>query len=96
MRPATGNSELAAAMVKALRARGGLHTEADFANGLHAAEFVTPIAAGFAGHDIWECPPNGSGIVALMIMAILDGFAPMPGTDPLDPLRGHRHIEAAR
>jgi gamma-glutamyltranspeptidase/glutathione hydrolase len=87
--------ELAASMVRELRARGGLHTEADFAAGLHAAEFVTPINAGFAGHDIWECPPNGSGIVALMIMAILDGFPPVPG-GPLDPLRVHRHIEAAR
>jgi gamma-glutamyltranspeptidase/glutathione hydrolase len=88
--------EIAAAMVKALRTRGGLHTEADFSAGLHAAEFVAPITTGFAGHDIWECPPNGSGIVALMIMAILDGFPPTPGSDPLDPLRVHRHIEAAR
>ena len=88
--------ELAAAMVQALRARGGLHTQADFANSLHAAEFVTPITTGFAGHDIWECPPNGSGIVALMIMAIMDGFPPAPEADPLDPLRLHRHIEAAR
>ncbi len=88
--------ELAAAMVQALRARGGLHTEADFAAGLQVGEFVDPINTAFAGHDIWECPPNGSGIVALMIMAILDGFPPAPGADPLDPLRLHRHIEAAR
>ncbi len=88
--------EMAAAMVRTLRARGGLQTEADFANGLHAAEFVNLISTGFAGHDIWECPPNGSGIVALMIMAILDGFPPVPKADPLNPLRLHRHIEAAR
>ncbi len=86
--------ELAAAMVAELRGRGGLHTEADFAAGLRAAEFVTPISGGFAGREVWECPPNGSGIVALMIMGILDGYA--PGEDPLDPLRLHRHIEAAR
>jgi gamma-glutamyltranspeptidase/glutathione hydrolase len=86
--------ELAAAMVAELRARGGLHTETDFAAGLRAAEFVTPISGAFAKREVWECPPNGSGIVALMIMGILDGFA--PGTDPLDPLRLHRHIEAAR
>jgi gamma-glutamyltranspeptidase/glutathione hydrolase len=86
--------DLAAAMVAELRARGGLHTEADFAAGLHGAEFVTPISGGFAGREVWECPPNGSGIVALMIMGILDGYP--SGGDPLDPLRLHRHIEAAR
>jgi gamma-glutamyltranspeptidase/glutathione hydrolase len=85
--------EVAAAMVAALRARGGFHTEADFAWGLGAAEFVEPITRKFAGRDVWECPPNGSGVIALMIMGILDGF---PAGDPLDVLRAHRHIEAAR
>jgi gamma-glutamyltranspeptidase len=50
--------EIAAAMVKALRTRGGLHTEANFSAGIHAAEFVAPITTGFGGHDIWECPPH--------------------------------------
>jgi gamma-glutamyltranspeptidase/glutathione hydrolase len=86
--------ELAAAMTAELRARGGLHTEADFAAGLTASQFVTPISHKFAGRDIWECPPNGSGIVALMIMGIMDGFS--HGADALDPIRVHRHIEAAR
>jgi len=85
--------EIAAAMVAALRSRGGFHTQEDFAAGLDAAEFVEPITRKFAGRDIWECPPNGSGVIALMIMGILDGF---PAGDPLDVLRVHRHIEAAR
>jgi gamma-glutamyltranspeptidase/glutathione hydrolase len=85
--------EIAAAMVSALQARGGFHTEADFVSGLDAAEFVTPITRKFAGRDVWECPPNGSGVIALMIMGIMDGFA---AGDPLDVLRLHRHIEAAR
>jgi len=84
---------IAAAMVAELRARGGFHTEADFAAGLDAAEFVEPITRKFAGRDVWECPPNGSGVIALMIMGILDGF---PAADPLDVVRIHRHIEAAR
>jgi gamma-glutamyltranspeptidase/glutathione hydrolase len=86
--------ELAGAMLAALTARGGLHTASDFAAARHAAEFVTPITAPFAGAKIWECPPNGSGLIALMIMGIIDGFPPT--ADPLDPLRVHRHIEAAR
>ncbi len=87
--------EVAAALVAELRARGGFHTEADFAAGEAAAIFVDPISGGFAGRQIWECPPNGSGVIALMLMGIMDGFAPMAG-GPLDPLRVHRHIEAAR
>jgi gamma-glutamyltranspeptidase/glutathione hydrolase len=88
--------EIADAMVAELRRRGGTHTPDDFAAGRFAAEFVTPISGKFAGHDVWECPPNGVGIIALMIMAIMDGFPPAAGADPLDPLRLHRHIEAAR
>ncbi|MDE2239785.1 MAG: gamma-glutamyltransferase, partial [Rhodospirillales bacterium] len=85
---------IAAKIVADLRARGGFHTEEDFADGLSVAEFVTPVSHSFAGHEVWECPPNGSGIIALMLMGIMDGFR--PGTDPLDPLRLHRHVEAAR
>jgi gamma-glutamyltranspeptidase/glutathione hydrolase len=86
---------VAAALVADLRARGGSHTEADFAAGAGAAMFVEPITGGFASRQVWECPPNGSGVIALMLMGIMDGFAPTAG-GPLDPLRVHRHIEAAR
>ncbi|HTW26056.1 MAG TPA: gamma-glutamyltransferase family protein [Acetobacteraceae bacterium] len=86
--------EVAAEMAAALRARGGLQTEADFAAGRTAAEFVAPIRLPWKGYEVWECPPNGSGLIALIMLGILDG---MPAADgPLDPLRLHRHIEAAR
>ena len=85
---------VAAGMVAALRAHGGLQTEQDFANGRTVAEFVTPIRAEFRGHTVWQCPPNGSGLMVLMLLGILEGFEPL--ADPLDPLRLHRHIEAAR
>jgi len=87
--------EVAADMVATLRARGGLHTEADFAEGRTAAAFVTPIRMAWKGYEVWQCPPNGSGLLVLMMLGILDGFAPCPG-GALDPLRLHRHIEAAR
>ena len=85
---------VAADMVATLRARGGLHTEADFAAGLHGAEFVTPIKTAWRGFDVWQCPPNGSGLLVLMLLGILEGFEPTD--DPLGALRLHRHIEAAR
>lgn len=86
---------VAAAMVGELRARGGLHTEADFAEGRTAAKFVTPIRRDFDGMTVWECPPNGSGLLALMLLGILEGFGPAPD-GPLGPVRVHRHLEAAR
>ncbi|MGI4953874.1 MAG: gamma-glutamyltransferase [Janthinobacterium lividum] len=86
---------VAADMVATLRALGGLQTEADFAAGLHAAEFVQPIHAKYRGYDVWQCPPNGSGLLVLMLLGILEGYEPAPG-GPLDPLRMHRHLEAAR
>ena len=86
---------VASDMAAALQAHGGQQTEQDFAEGRAAAEFVQPIRAGFRGYDVWQCPPNGSGLMVLMLLGILEGYDPVPG-GPLDPLRLHRHIEAAR
>ena len=86
--------EIAADMVAALRARGGLHTEADFAASRHGAEFVAPIRIGWRGYEVWECPPNGSGLLVLMLLGILGGWDPAPD-GPLGVTRLHRHLEAA-
>ena len=86
---------IAADMVATLRARGGLHTEEDFAGGLRNAEFVEPITLNWHGYDVFQCPPNGQGLVALMILGILDGLK-SAGDGPFGALRYHRHIEAAR
>ena len=86
---------VAADIVATLRARGGLHTEADFAAGRTVAQFVDPITLNWNGRDVWQCPPNGQGIVVLMILGMLEGFGPAPD-GPLGVTRWHRHIEAAR
>jgi len=86
--------EVAADIVKHLRALGGVHTEEDFANALRGAEFVEPIKRKWKDMEIYECPPNGSGIVTLMILGMLETFTP-PG-EPISAERFHRHIEAAR
>ncbi|MGO4842871.1 gamma-glutamyltransferase, partial [Rhizobiaceae sp. 2RAB30] len=56
--------------------------------------YVEPIKARFAGHDIYECPPNGQGIIALMILNILSRFKRRG--DPLSADRLHVEIEATR
>ena len=86
---------VAADMVQTLRGRGGLHTEADFAAGRTAAAFVDPIHAAWRGMEIWQCPPNGSGLLVLMLLGILEGFDPARD-GPLGAERLHRHLEAAR
>jgi gamma-glutamyltranspeptidase/glutathione hydrolase len=86
---------VAADMVATLRARGGLHTEADFANGLNNAAFVEPITLNWKGYDIYQCPPNGSGLIMLMMMGMLGGLPSAPD-GPAGLIRAHRHVEAAR
>jgi gamma-glutamyltranspeptidase/glutathione hydrolase len=86
---------IAADMVATLRAKGGLHTEEDFAAGLNNAEFVEPITLNWHGYDVFQCPPNGQGIVTLMILGMLDKLA-SAADGPFGALRYHRHIEAAR
>lgn len=79
-------------MVDYLQGLGGVHTLEDFASA--AGEYVAPIHARFRGHDIYECPPNGQGVIALMILNILSRF-PANG-DPLSADRLHIEIEATR
>jgi gamma-glutamyltranspeptidase/glutathione hydrolase len=86
--------EIAADMVAALRAAGGLHTEEDFAEGQNVANFVDPISRSWRDMEVFQCPPNGSGLLVLMILGILEGMPNPAG--PLDLTRMHRHLEAAR
>ncbi len=61
---------VAAGIVGKLRALGGLQTEADF--DAQRAEVVAPIATRFQGHDVYECPPNGQGLIALMMLRLAE------------------------
>jgi len=80
-------------IVAKLRGLGGLHTLDDFAAA--AGEYVEPIRTAYRGFDVYECPPNGQGIVALMILNIL-ADAGLDRFEPLSPKRLHLMIEAAR
>ena len=78
-----------------LKAAGGVQTEEDFANGRDAGEFVEPISLRWRGLDVWQCPPNGPGLVALMMLGELEALGDAPA-GPAGVTRFHRHIEAAR
>jgi len=79
-------------MVTFLRSVGGLHTKEDFAN--TAGEYVTPVTTTFRGRTIYECPPNGQGVIALLILNILQRLERKP--DPLDIDNLVAELEATR
>jgi gamma-glutamyltranspeptidase/glutathione hydrolase len=57
-------------------------------------EWVEPIGANYRGYDIWEIPPNGQGLVALIGLNILENFDFPFGKDHPDTL--HKQIEALK
>ena len=59
-------------MLKKIESISGDHTLNDFAN--TTAEWVKPIYSDYRGFRIHECPPNGQGLVALIILSILEKF----------------------
>lgn len=79
-----------AATVAAL---GGFITAEDLA--AHRGEVVTPITSTYRGLGVVELPPNGQGLVALVLMNILENFD-LKSLDPLGPERMHIALEAAR
>jgi len=92
-REAFYTGELAEDMCGYLQSRGGLHTLEDFANGV--GDYVTPISTDFRGHTVWECPPNGQGVIALLLLNIMSGYD-TDGVDPVSVERLHLEIEAGR
>jgi len=71
----------------------GLHEEEDF--DAQRCEWVEPIHASYRGHELYECPPNGQGLAALMILRQLEGYA--MGDDSLSEAdRIHLFAEATK
>ncbi|HEY1382909.1 MAG TPA: gamma-glutamyltransferase [Dongiaceae bacterium] len=80
-------------IVRHLQSQGGVHTLEDFAE--YRGAYVQPIKSAYRGHDVFECPPNGQGVAALMMLNILSGFD-LARLEPLGAPRLHLEIEAAK
>ena len=76
-----------------LQGLGGAHTVEDFA--IAAGEYVEPIKTRYRGHDVYECPPNGQGVIALLMLNVVAGMG-LDKLDPLSPERLHLCIEASK
>ena len=71
-RDAFYRGEIARKIVAFSESNGGYFTMPDFED--HSSMWVEPVTTSYRGYDIWELPPNSSGIVALMMLNILEGY----------------------
>jgi gamma-glutamyltranspeptidase/glutathione hydrolase len=63
---------IAGAIVQVLKRAGGCMSEADLA--AHTSTWEEPISVAYRGYRVYECPPNGQGLAALVALRLLDGF----------------------
>ncbi|GAB1487147.1 gamma-glutamyltransferase family protein [Aminivibrio sp.] len=83
--------EIADRILAAARRTGGYFTAEDLGN--FKPEWVEPLGVNYKGYDVWEIPPNGQGIVALIALSVLREF---DFSSHDDPLVIHRQIEAIK
>lgn len=83
--------DIAEVLVRHAERSGGLLREADLAG--HTSTWVEPVRAGYRGYEVWELPPNGQGLAALLALNVLAGvdLAAMSLADRL-----HWQIEATK
>nr|WP_070110784.1 gamma-glutamyltransferase [Clostridium acetireducens] len=56
-------------------------------------EWIKPVSINYKGYDIWEMPPNGQGLIALMALNILNDFQ-FNSKESIDTY--HKQIEAIK
>jgi gamma-glutamyltranspeptidase/glutathione hydrolase len=84
---------IAEAVARTVQSAGGVMTVDDLA--AHESTWDEPISVSYRGLRVWECPPNGQGLAALLALNVLEGFD-LAGMDPLGVDRWHLMIEAMR
>jgi len=69
-RDAFYKGEIARVIGDYMQANGGFLSYEDMAS--HTSAWVEPVSLNYRGYDVWELPPNGQGIAALQILAIME------------------------
>ncbi len=85
--------EIARAIAEVVQQAGGVMTTDDLA--AHESTWDDPISTTYRGYRVWECPPNGQGLAALIALNLLEGFD-LTAHAPLSVARWHLLIEAMR
>ena len=84
---------IAQAIVKTSERHGGLFDLSDFAE--FSAEWVEPISTEYRGWKVYELPPNGQGIAALMMLNLMERF-PLGEWGAMNPDTWHVKMEAQK
>lgn len=84
---------VAESIVAVIKEAGGCLSAEDLAS--HVSTWEEPISVDYRGLRVYECPPNGQGITALIALNILEGFD-LASMDLLSPEKMHVMIEAMR
>lgn len=92
-KPAYYQGPVADAIVAVLREAGGQMAHTDLA--AHTSTWAEPISIVYRGLRVYECPPNGQGLAALLALKLLEGFD-LDHLAPLSAERLHLEIEAMR
>ena len=71
-RDAFYKGEIARAIADYSKKHGGFISLADLA--AHKSDWVEPISTNYRGYTVYEIPPNGQGLTALLTLNILEGF----------------------
>jgi len=85
--------DIARSIAQVVQEAGGAMTVEDLA--AHESTWDEPISTTYRGVRVWECPPNGQGLAALIALNALEGFE-LSKQDPLGVERWHLLIEAMR
>jgi gamma-glutamyltranspeptidase / glutathione hydrolase len=85
--------EIADAIVRTVQELGGVMTHDDLKN--HTSTWEEPISIDYRGVTIYECPPNGQGLAALIAMSIAEGLD-LASMAWESPERIHLMVEAMR
>ena len=85
--------QISEAIAAVIQKAGGCMTVEDLA--AHTSTWDEPISTTYRGYRVWECPPNGQGLTALIGLNILEGFN-LAGIESLSAERLHLQIEALR
>jgi gamma-glutamyltranspeptidase/glutathione hydrolase len=84
--------QIAESIVGVIKEAGGCMSADDLAS--HVSTWESPISVTYRGLKVYECPPNGQGITALIALNLLEGFD--LAVDPLSAEKMHLMIEAMR
>lgn len=92
-RDAFYHGPIASAIADCAEEHGGLLTRDDLAE--HTSTWDTPISVDYRGYTVYECPPNGQGLAALLALNMVAGDD-LALLGPDSPDAWHLLIEAMR